>query len=73
MRNIICTLLGHKCSYNYNESGYHICHRCSSHEYYDNWITKDVIGIVRFPFWRLKLKIKHKIYNWRCERKGLPF
>lgn len=73
MKEIICKLIGHKTDKDYNDSGYLICKRCQSHEYYDDWTTKDVIGIIRFPFWRLKLKIRHKIYIWKCDRKGLPF
>lgn len=73
MTNIICKIFGHKVDNMHNDSGYGLCLRCTEHEYYDDWTNKDRLGMLYYPIWRLKKRIEHKIYNWKCKRSGLPF
>ncbi|NDV93485.1 hypothetical protein D0T84_00945 [Dysgonomonas sp. 521] len=51
MRNILCTLFGHKTGKDYNDSGYLICKRCQSHEYY-HYSGAESLGFKPDMIWR---------------------
>ncbi len=89
MRNVICILLGHKTDKDYNDSGYLICKRCQSHEYYHysgaeslgfkpdmTWYRG---GLLLQPYYLLKriyYKIKFAIDHIRLkyiDKSDLPF
>lgn len=77
-----CNLIGHKTDKDYNDSGYLVCKRCGSHQYYDNNSGAGITnrwqesGYLFYPiFWikwqlfDLKLWWSYKFNN----NKNLPF
>lgn len=42
---LLCRLFGHKIDKDFTDSGYHVCKRCSMHEYYDSPTFKAEQGI----------------------------
>jgi len=86
MTNIICRLLGHKTTKDYNDSGYLICRRCGSHEYYHydgaeslgfkpdmTWYYG---GLLLRPCYFVKYRIKFAFRHFRLkyiDNSDLPF
>lgn len=67
MRKLICYLLDHKTSTDYNDSGYPICKRCESHSYYESFHYPNIWsrgGILKLPYRLLKgyyIKLKNNV------------
>lgn len=63
MANIICKLVGHKTTPGYNDSGFLICHRCGSHEFYHHcdgiWLGG---GLLLRPYYFFRWVFYQKVY-----------
>jgi len=75
IKRFICkNILGHKTSTEYTDSGYLICERCGSHEYYDfpMFNSLPLIYIPRYVF-RLIVKGLRKIKMKSFKSDDRPF
>jgi hypothetical protein len=74
MKNLTCFLFYHKIS-KLTDSGYGICDRCKSHEYYDSPGDFTNVGWFYRPFWWIHWKIFDikQWLNYKSNRKIKPF